>query len=427
MKPEDTPKPEEPAVAGEPFPEEPALPDDFTPIGDLSSLPRARRRRAQRMLIPPGAGERAALLETLARRAFPSLEFFLFAFLCGVILGAGYLIDLRYSSQALMLLGLLLAPLLTPWVGITMAAATGSWRFFFQTLGGLAVAALLVFLTGALAGLAGRLWLPLPDFSQAYIHSHLWWLDLVIVVLGAVLLVLSFARSEQRPILPSIMLAYGFFMPLSAAGFGLGLGMPEFALNGSGVFLTHLALATLVGGITLAIMRFKPLRASGYILPVIVGLAALFGVVQLTGLTAIIRDAITNARQQAPTPVVLPSLTIGPPRTATPTASLAPSATASLSPTPKATPSYAVINAETGGGATVRTEPGAGTVITILLNGSVVEILPEIQSVGTVTWTRVRLPGDVEGWVLQGVLHAATLTPTFTPSITPTASQTPTP
>ncbi len=426
MKPEDTPKPEELDPAGEPFPEQPVLPDDFTPIGDLSSLPRARRRRAQRMLIPPGASERAALLEGLARRAFPSLEFFLYAFLCGTILGAGYLIDLRSNSQALILLGLLLAPLLSPWVGLALATITGSWRFFAQTLGGLAVAVLLVFLTGGLAGLAGRLWLPIPGFSQLYVHSHLWWLDLIIVVLGAALLTLSFTRSEQRPILPSIMLAYGLFLPLSAAGFGLGIGMPEFASNGLMVFLTHLTLATLVGGITLAIMRFRPARASGYILPVLIGMASFVAVIMLTGLTAVIRDGITNARYQVPTPVALPSLTVGPPQSPTPTAP-APSDTPASTPTPEPTASYAVIGAETGGGATVRSEPGGGTVITVLLNGYIVQVLPDIQSAGTVAWVRVRLADGTEGWVLQTVLHAATVTPTSAPSPTLTPSQTPTP
>ncbi len=51
-----------------------------------------------------------------------------------MILGAAYLLD----SPALLLLGILLAPLLTPWAGMTLAIMTGSWGFFFLTLGGLA-------------------------------------------------------------------------------------------------------------------------------------------------------------------------------------------------------------------------------------------------------------------------------------------------
>ena len=150
--PEENPNPEEPALSEETFPEEPILPEGFTPIGDLSHL---HACPPQKGTAHAGStcGRRTGVQcwTDLARRAFPSFEFFLFAFLCGAILGAAYLLN----APALLLVGVLLAPLLTPWVGMMLAAVTGSWRFFFLTLGVLLVAGALVFLTGALAGLAG--------------------------------------------------------------------------------------------------------------------------------------------------------------------------------------------------------------------------------------------------------------------------------
>ena len=350
--PEESPKPEAPDPLPEPseeatpgqvsFPEEPILPEGFTPLGGTTRLPRARRRRAHRMLVPPGADERAALLDNLARRAIPSFEFFLFALLCGAVLGAAYLLD----SPALLLLEVLLAPLLTPWVGLTLATLIGSWRFFFLTLGGLLVASLLVFLAGALAGLTGRLWLPLPLF-HANIHSHLWWLDLFVVALGAALLVITFVHSEQKPVLPSIMLAYGLFLPLSAAGVGLGIGAAQVWPDGVLVFLVHLTLAMLVGGIVLAALRFKPVRASGYLLPFMIGLLSLATLVIFTGLVTIIRDEILATRWMAtstPTALALPSLTATAPlRTSTSSPTLTPSATPLPTDTLEPTPSYAII------------------------------------------------------------------------------------
>ncbi len=289
--PEETPKPEEPTPSEDSFPEEPGLPEGFTPIGDISHSARARRRRAHRTLVPLAADERAALLDTLARRAFPSFEFFLFAFLCGVILGAAYLLN----APALLLVGILLAPLLTPFVGMLLAAVTGSWRFFFLTLGVLLVAAVLVFLTGALAGFAGRLWENLP-FTYARIHAQLWWPDLLVVALGAGLLAVSFIRSEQKPIAASVMLAYGVFLPISAAGIGLGIGRDISGVtlwpNGLLVSLVHLALAMLVGGIIVAAMHFKPLKISGYILPAFMGILSVAVLVILTGVVGLIRDGI---------------------------------------------------------------------------------------------------------------------------------------
>jgi hypothetical protein len=407
--PKETPKPEDPTPSEVNFPEEPILSDGFTPIGDLASLPRARRRRAQRMLVPPAADERAALLDDLARRAFPSYEFFLFAFLCGIILGAAYLLN----APALLLLGILFAPLLTPWVGLTLAAVTGSWRFFFLTFIVLLVGGALVFLTGALAGMAGRFWDNLPLY-YARIHTQLWWPDLLVVVLGAALLAISFIRSEQKPIIAGVMLAYGFFLPISAAGIGLGIGKEVGGVtlwpNGLLVFLVHLALATLVGGIVLVVLRFKPIKASGYILPVLLGLLSLIILVVFTGLVTFIRESITAARHIAPTPttLVLPSTTPTIFRTPTTLPTRAPSATLSPTPLLQPTPAYAIIASPSGGGATLRTEPGSGSVITALSNGLVVQVLPEIVNVGTVPWVRVRTLTNIEGWVLQTVLSATT-------------------
>ena len=419
--PEENIKPEEPALSEEIFQKEPILPEGFTPIGDIAHLPRARRRRANRMLVPLAADERAAVLDDLARRTVPSFEFFLFAFLCGAILGAAYLLN----APALLLLGILLAPLLTPWVGLTLAAVTGSWRFFFLTLGGLVVAGGLVFLTGALAGLAGRLWVDLP-FSYAKIHAQLWWPDLLLVVLGAALLAISFVRSEQKPILASVMLAYGLFLPVSAAGIGLGIGKSIDGVslwpNGMLVLLVHIALATLVGGIVLTAMHFKPRRRSGYLLPIFLSLLSLAALVVFTGLVTFIRDGIATTRHVAATPtiLILPSSTPIVSQTSTPIPTNTPSATLSFTPTLLSTPSYAMISSSSGGGALLRSEPGSGTVRTAISNGVLVEVLPEIQSVGNVTWVRVRV-FNYDGWVLQTVLTATTLTPTpVPPTTTPT-------
>ena len=367
------------------------------------------------MLVMPGADERATILDDLARRAFPSFEFFVFALLCGAVLGAAYLMD----SPAMLLLGILLAPLLTPWVGMLLAIQTGSWRFFFLTLGGLLVASLLVFLTGALAGWAGHLWLPLPLY-QASFHSHLWWPELFLVALGAVLLIISFVHYEQRPILPSIMLAYGLFMPLSAGGVGLGIGVPSIWPDGALVFLVHLALAALVGCITLAALRFKPLKASGYLLPIIMGLLSLAALVYFTGLTKVIRDEILATRQTVPTPtvVVLPSDTPTDLPTATMTPTFTPSDTSTPTNTALPTPAFAVIAApQEFGGANVRSEPAGGTSVATLTNGIMVQVLPDIQSINGVSWVHVRW-GNVDGWVLTTVLKATTATPTLPPILT---------
>jgi uncharacterized membrane protein len=380
-----------------------------------SQLPPARRRRARRSLIPASNDARAAVLENLARRAFPSFEFFLFSLLGGAILGAGYLFD----SQSILLLGILIAPLMAPWVGIVLATVTGSGRFFIQTLTGFVISAGLIFGSSLLAGTAAQV-IPAQSFLQAIIHSHLWWANILVLVLGSILLVTSFVRSEKHPILPSVMLTYELFLPLSAAGYGLGSGYSDFWPNGILVFCVHLALATLVGLLTLVVLGFRPRRLAGCFMSLISGLLALAVFVWLSVGTSFIEDGLkdfrgtstgqetmsvtqtsvvnlitTEASQPGtPEPTLTPTLVI--PATKSPTST----------PTPEATPVYARVFSETG--ANVRESPGSETIIARLPNDFLVEILPEIEILNGITWLHIRTSNGDEGWIIQSLVVTAT-------------------
>ncbi len=372
----------------------------------------ARRRRARRAMLFPGEDERTLLLNRLARRAFPSLDFFLFSFLCGAILGAGYLLD----SPSLLLLGILLIPLPMPWVGIALASATGAWRFFFQALAGLLVSTFLVFLPGILAGVAARLWMPLP-LVQAHLHTRLWWPDLLVLALGAILLVLSFVRSEEKPFLPGIMLAYELYLPLGAGAFGLGVGMDALWPAGALVALAHLALAILLGLATFLLVKFRPVRAAGHLLSASMMLAALAtALVTMSDRAASLlptmpRPTATPAHPPTALPTLMPTPTS--PVAPTPTPTIPPSPTPSPTPTFTPTPFYARVHVVNGNGALLRSEPGTGgVVITSLLNGYLVEILPERATVRNVIWVRVYVPDlDVSGWMQLSALATATPAP----------------
>src|SRR6266508_4693199 len=104
---------------------------------------RARRRRAQRRAYFPSDEEgRAALFEHLARRAFPSYELFVFSLFAGAILGLGYF----FNAQALLIFGILVAPLLTTWIGMTLSIVAGAPRLFAQTITAFFVSSLIIFL-----------------------------------------------------------------------------------------------------------------------------------------------------------------------------------------------------------------------------------------------------------------------------------------
>jgi hypothetical protein len=425
---------------------EPTPQPDPEPSEEFVSA-RARRRRAQRRAsFPTDEAGRAALFTHLARRAYPSYELFVFSMVSGVILGLGYFLD----SQALLIFGILVAPLMTPWIGISLATISGSARFFLQTLTAVAISAGIIFLSGWLAGFASRV-APPRVFNEAFIHSRLWWPDIFTVTVGAIILTISFVRSEERPYLPSALLTYGLFLPLCAAGFGLGsgIGLDEIWPQALYVFLVHLTWATFFSILSLFLMRFYPTSAPGIaftglvvivLLGVIISLTG-FGrwVMESTGLAAPPPAAVvatasspTSVSSLLPAPTEEETAVIAPEATdasrtaaATQTSrpTLSPTETGTSTVTAEPTPIVALIRASEGGGAFIRERPG-GQVIATLGNGATVTIVPnDLQDVNNVIWVHVVAQVSdrrVEGWMIQSVLQTATPVADWQP--TPAAS-----
>ncbi len=433
------------------YDDQPIIPAEPEPgaTQSRSQASRVRRRRVRHLEVPKDAEGQSALIASLARRAYPSYELFIYALLCGAVLGLGFLLD----SQAILLFGILLAPLMTPWVGMLLAIVTGSIKFFFETLAALLISAALIFISALLAGFASRIFSPLTSYN-AFDRSHLWVPDLVILTFGAILLTASFVRSEERPFLPSVLVAYAFFLPLSAGAFGLGSNVPGIWPTGILVSLVYLGWATVFGLLTLFVLRFKP-SMGGLLFSILLGLAIIVAIwIAITGSTpeSILSEADGSANEAAvlestqalasnptvelvatqmasstplsdmprletatPSPAVTPiplTLAFTLPDTQTPTITL----------TIEPTPVYAKINANEGGGANIRKTPN-GKFLAVLDNGTLVEVLPDIQEVTGVTWAHVVATKNgirVEGWILQSVLVTATPVVNWQPSVTVT-------
>jgi hypothetical protein len=308
---------------------------------------------------------------------------------------------------------------------------------------------LIIFLGGWLAGFASRPFQPLT-FNEAFIHSRLWPPDLAMLTIAAILITISFVRSEDRPYLPSALLAYELFLPLSAAGFGLGsgVGLGEIWPQGLFVFIVHLAWGTFFGLLTLFFLRFYPNSFSGFAFTGL-ALVALIAVIVIytsfgnwirlrTGLASPTPETVTGIESSS-TPTAFPSTTASPEegtpviaapistasRTLRPSstpATLPPTETPTSTVTAEPTPILAVIRASEGGGAFIRDEPGGQALIT-LANGATVTIVPDdFQDVNGVIWVHVfTIVNDrrVEGWILQSLLLTATPVADWQPSPTP--------
>ncbi|HSB90783.1 MAG TPA: hypothetical protein VLD63_12235 [Anaerolineales bacterium] len=384
------------------------------PLHDPENLPRARRRRAHRMLTQLRADEQETFLEELAHHVAPNIDVYLYAIASGLVLGMGF----RFDQRALLFAGMLLAPRMAVVTGLSLAAISGSLRYFFRQVAGVLVATALA---GLLGGLAGGLALPTGTASiLAAGHIKLNMIDFSLLAVGAVLMAYTLARSGAVHPLASLATAYEILLPAVAAGIGLVAGQRELMAGGLLTLALHLTWATVVGMATLAVLGFRPLTGNGHSLAAAIGLMAVIGLLSALNLGA---SVLAAAPTPTPTPTITPTptatatstRTATPTRTATATATSSPTATATATMTP--TPPPAVIFGTGGLGALLRSEPN-GVSLGGLIEGSQVFVLGGPQTAGGQEWWHIRTSFGQEGWVLG--VYLATLTPT--PSITPPAA-----
>jgi uncharacterized protein YgiM (DUF1202 family) len=73
-----------------------------------------------------------------------------------------------------------------------------------------------------------------------------------------------------------------------------------------------------------------------------------------------------------------------------------------------------MIFAQSLNGAYIRAEPRiGGKIITSLLNGTLVKVLPEVTQDGGTIWAHVQTSDGITGWVVQSLLVTATPVPAW--------------
>lgn len=393
---------------------------NFTPAeqfpDDPDRLPPARRRRAHRLLAPLDADERAVFLDGVVRQASPTFDFYLLSLLSAGVLAAGIILD----SPAVLVLGAALAPPMAPLVSVALGAVVGSSKLFWRSLAAMAVACVLVFAAGWGAGLFFH-FPPQTELTQAPLYTRISVLNFLVLAAGAVLTTASVVRSaaeESRfvAILPSVALAYTLFLPLSAAGYGLGARVPHLWPDGLVIFTLHLTWSILLAAVTLVLMGFRPLTLFGYTLG---GAIALIGIILAIGLSSF--SAVVTARLGLPTatptftltPTSTATLTptpVPPTRTPTLTPTQTPTLTPSITPTATATPDLAVVRVDLPEGVRIRREPG-GETSGFLSNGALVILLPVTEEINGENWVRVQTLNGETGWILTSLIQRVTATP----------------
>jgi uncharacterized membrane protein len=382
-------------------------PEDQAPLEPSSHINESRRRRTRRLIVPSGRTERSIYVNEIASRLVPAIDYYLFSMLCAVILAAAILLD----HPAIYILAALLAPFMAPLVGLGFSTAVGSFKFFIQSLGGLAIGSAFVFIGGLLSGWISKL---IPNFypNQALFHTRFSIPDLILLSVGIVLAIYLTVRvPKQRSLVASVALAYEVYIPVGVAGFGLASKMPQFfipALRTAGI---NILLVILIGAIVLAFLRLRPFTSFGYLLTaILLGGTAIALIMSSALKTELTADNTPSALSSTPTMINSGALTatetprpatatIPIPFNATATNTLVPTRTPTVTNTPKPPEIWATINVDIG--VYIRQGPCADD-LQCPKNGSPIPNKTPVLVIATnpdKNWVLIHLDDGREGWV----------------------------
>jgi uncharacterized hydrophobic protein (TIGR00271 family) len=200
---------------------------------------RGRIRYIWRKLVKPiGRERRAEVRVQLREDCYPDFDYFLFVVLSCVIATLGLLID----SPATIIGAMLVAPLMSPIIGIGLASITGDGRLLSNAVISLALGALLAILIAFLITVINR-YLPfivleeLPDAVLSRTQPSPF--DLGIALAGGLAAAFALAQPQLSAALPGVAIATALMPPLCTAGIGLAMGRLDVAGGSFLLFITN--------------------------------------------------------------------------------------------------------------------------------------------------------------------------------------------
>ena len=187
----------------------------------------------------------------LARRRVT--RFWALLVLAGIIATAGVIAD----STATVIGAMIVAPLMTPILGIVLAVALGDRtnlvRSFAFVVAGAAVVVLLAWLCGHLSPID----VVAPSNSQVAGRVSPRTVDLVAALATGAVGAFALVRSDISDTLPGVAIAISLVPPLAVAGLTLEAGRSDQARGALLLFLTNVAAILVTGVVVMAVYRVR--------------------------------------------------------------------------------------------------------------------------------------------------------------------------
>jgi uncharacterized hydrophobic protein (TIGR00271 family) len=195
--------------------------------------------------------DRLEVYTRVRRSSRPDVDYFIMIGLSAIIASYGLLQD----SSAVIIGGMLVAPLFTPILATSLAIVRGDIQLLRlaieSTLKGIVLAIGVAILITVLSPLKG-----VGNEIAARVTPNLF--DLAVALASGAAGAYAIARKDVAAALPGVAIAAALVPPLSVLGIGLALGNAQVAGGGGLLFLTNLVAIVLAGAVTLLLLGFRP-------------------------------------------------------------------------------------------------------------------------------------------------------------------------
>lgn len=211
--------------------------------------------------------ERVEVYRAVRRGARPNVDFFVMMGLAAIIATFGLL----QNSPAVIIGAMLVAPLFTPVLALSLAIVQGDVRLVRLAVESILKGIALAVGLSALLAMAPVLRTVTPEIVA---RSHPNLLDLAVALASGAAGAYAIARKNVAAALPGVAIAAALMPPLSVVGIGLVFGDLRIAGGGTLLFATNLIAIVLAGAITLLLLGFRPTHWETRAARLRIGLAA---------------------------------------------------------------------------------------------------------------------------------------------------------
>jgi uncharacterized hydrophobic protein (TIGR00271 family) len=208
-------------------------------------------------LKPLPTERRKEVLVELEQASSPGFDYFLLVVLSCSIATLGLLTD----SAAVIIGAMLVAPLMSPILGLSLASIAGKQLMFRNAVIALVEGVLSAIALSALIGWVAQvlpfdILLELPQEVMARTRPTPF--DLGIALAGGAAAAYALAQPRLSAALPGVAIATALMPPVCTVGIGISLGNSSIATGAGLLFFTNLAAISFAGILVFALLGFRP-------------------------------------------------------------------------------------------------------------------------------------------------------------------------